>query len=58
MEKHGAFATKIASIYPQLCGLRCHTQFAIVTFQPHNVHQSNLRKNTVLKLPRNKILYL
>jgi len=34
MEKHGAFATKIASIYPQLCGLRCHTQFVIVTFQP------------------------
>ena len=31
--KHGAFATKIASIYPQLCGLRCHTQFVIVTFQ-------------------------
>ena len=24
----------------------------------HNAHQSNLRKNTVLKLPRNKILYL
>ena len=31
----------------------CHCRISA-----HNAHQSNLRKNTVLKLPRNKILYL
>ena len=31
----------------------CHCHISV-----HNAHQSNLRKNTVLKLPRNKILYL
>ena len=31
----------------------CHCHISV-----HNAHQSNLRKNTVLKLPRDKILYL
>ena len=37
----------------QVSYIICHCHISA-----HNAHQSNLRKNTVLKLPRNKMLYL
>ena len=41
------------TIQTQVSYTICHCHISA-----HNAHQSNLRKNTVLKLPRNKILYL